>query len=79
MRDRGILYDDVITAIKNGEIIEDYPDAYPFPACLILSIKPYPLHVVCGMGNDKLFIITAYRPDEEEWTSDWKKRKATET
>jgi len=75
MYERGILYDDVISSIKNGEIIEDYPEAYPFPACLILSIIPYPLHVVCGLGDDKLFVITAYKPDAEEWTSDRKKRK----
>jgi hypothetical protein len=76
MRERGILYDEVITAIRTGEIIEDYPDAYPFPACLILCIETHPLHVVCGMGDDRLFIITAYRPDAKEWTSDWTKRKA---
>jgi hypothetical protein len=75
IRERGIRYDDVIAAIKNGEIIEDYPNAYPFPACLILSVMPYPLHVVCGLGDGKLFIITVYRPNENEWDSDWRTRK----
>ena len=30
--------DDVMNAINNGEIIEQYPDDYPFPSCLILGI-----------------------------------------
>jgi hypothetical protein len=75
MRERSIQYEDIITAIKNGEIIEDYPEAYPFPACLILAANPYTLHVVCGLGNDKLHIITVYKPDKNEWTSDFRKRK----
>jgi hypothetical protein len=75
MHERGIKYDEIIAVIKSGEIIEDYPDAFPCPACLILSAVPYPLHVVCGLGHDKLFIITAYKPTTEEWTSNWKVRK----
>jgi hypothetical protein len=32
MRKRGIQYDEIVAAIQSGEIIEDYPDAFPFPA-----------------------------------------------
>jgi hypothetical protein len=78
MRERNIRYDDVIAAVMSGEVIEDYPDAHPFPACLILGVAPYPLHVVCGLGNGKLFIITAYRPDTGKWAAGWKKRKETD-
>lgn len=34
-----------------------------------------PLHVVCGIGDDKLWIITAYRPDETMWDSSFTRRK----
>ncbi len=34
---RGILIADVEYAIMNGEIIEEYPEDYPFPSCLILN------------------------------------------
>jgi hypothetical protein len=73
--DRRISYDSVITAIMNGEIIEEYPDDYPFPSCLISAIDPYPLHVVCGLGNGQVFIITAYKPDSGMWEADNKTRK----
>ena len=34
---RGIRMDDVIVALGNGEIIEQYPNDYPFPSCLVLG------------------------------------------
>ena len=64
-------------AIRNGSIIEDYPDDYPYPSCLILGYAEdeQPLHLVCGAGEGTLFIITAYRPSPEKWEADWKTRK----
>ena len=64
-------------AILNVSIIEDYPDDYPYPSCLILGYAEdgRPLHLVCGAGEGTLFIITAYRPSPEKWGADWKIRK----
>ena len=38
-RERGIKYSDVINCIIVGEIIEQYPNDYPTPSCLILGIN----------------------------------------
>ena len=35
-----------------------------------------PMHVCCAIGDNKLWIITAYYPTEEKWESDYKTRKA---
>ena len=35
--ERGIKIVDVIEIINMGEIIEQYPEDYPFPSCLILG------------------------------------------
>jgi hypothetical protein len=75
MRERRVKYDDVVSAILSGEIIEDYPDDFPFPSCLVLSTSKYPIHIVCGLGNGKLFIVTAYKPSAAEWAAGWKERK----
>jgi len=78
MRERGIKYDDMVHAIASGEIIEQYPDDYPHPSCLILGATASDkrrLHVVCGVGNGRLWIITTYFPDVEKWESDYKTRK----
>ena len=34
---RGISTNDVKSALTNGEIIEHYPNDYPFPSCLVLG------------------------------------------
>ena len=71
LEQRGILLDDVISCIQSGKIIEQYPDDYPFPSCLILglSIKNQYLHVVVGSNLETLWIVTAYYPDSEKWES----------
>lgn len=77
MIERDIKRNSVIKAILNGEIIEDYPEDFPFPSCLILgySIDGKPLHVVCSIGQDYLWIITVYHPDSNKWEPDLKTRK----
>ena len=73
-QERGIAFNDIVNAILRGEIIEQYPDDYPYPSCLILSDGP--LHVVAGIGQGMIWIITAYKPTAQKWESDWKTRKA---
>lgn len=74
MIQRGISREEVKAAIMTGEIIENYPEDYPHPSSLILSGKEA-LHIVCGMTDTELWIITAYRPDPQEWTPDFKTRR----
>ena len=75
---RGISLDDIKDVIKTGEIIEDYPDDYPYPSCLILgkNLHEEYFHVVCGLGEEEIWLITAYKPSVEKWGSDLKTRKA---
>ena len=73
---RGILRQEVKDAIITGEIIEEYPNDYPFPSCLMLGENR--LHVVCGIGAGTLWIITAYRPAIEKWELDLKTRRGNQ-
>lgn len=74
---RGISMEDVTAALLDGCIIEDYPDDYPYPSCLVLgiSLNGKPLHVVCGSNEEELWLITAYYPDPDTWSDDFKVRK----
>ena len=74
---RGISIEDVESALLNGEIIEQYPEDYPHPSSLILGLTKAGkhLHVVCGVSDLELWLITSYYPDAEEWESDLKTRK----
>ena len=77
-KERGIKIGYVRNALLNGEIIEQYPDDYPFLSCLVLGScnGEKPMHVCIGLGNNQLWIITAYYPDTNEWEDDFKTRKA---
>lgn len=78
---RGILISEVEYAIMHGEIIESYPDDFPFPSCLILCIlqNNKPLHVVCSVGDGFLYLITAYHPTPDKFGPDHKTRIREET
>lgn len=69
---RNILILDVKQAISNGRIIEYYYDDYPYPSCLIIGKNKIgnTIHIVCGMNNNLLYMITAYYPDSKEWKED---------
>ena len=76
---RNILQSDVENALKNGEIIEQYENDYPFPSCLVygINLNNEVLHIVCGSNDEELWIITAYYPDNKDWENDLKARKET--
>ncbi len=77
-KERGIKLAFVRNALFNGEIIEQYPNDYPYPSCLVLGYmnNNAPIHVCVGIGDGKLWIITAYFPNTNEWENDFKTRKA---
>ena len=77
LKARKIKLTDIYAGIDNGEIIEQYPDDKYYPSCLILYIRVNgePVHFVCSMGNNKIYIITAYNPDLGRWENDFKTRK----
>ena len=76
-RQRGIRAVDVRQAVLNGEIIEQYPDDFPFPSCLILGRdhNGAVLHVCMSDEGSASRIITAYRPNPDKWSDDFKHRK----
>jgi hypothetical protein len=64
----------------NCEVIEDYP-AGPraLPDCLILgeSKSGEVFHAVLAIdaNNERLLVVTVYKPDSEEWDDGWRSRK----
>ncbi|MCM1335667.1 MAG: DUF4258 domain-containing protein [Eubacterium sp.] len=76
-KERGIKLSYARNALLNGEIIEQYPSDYPYPSCLVLGFSDgaKPIHVCLGLGDDKLWVITAYYPDINVWESDFKTRR----
>ena len=77
LRQRGIKQKDIKNCVMTGEIIEQYPDDFPFPSCLIFgyTINNKILHVVASDEGTISRIITAYFPDNDKFENDCKTRK----
>lgn len=77
LQERNIYREDVLNVIFTGKIIEQYPDSYPYPACLVigLSLNNEYLHIVAGANDDHISIITAYFPTNEKFENDLETRK----
>ncbi|MCC6095772.1 MAG: DUF4258 domain-containing protein [Eubacterium sp.] len=74
--ERGIKIADIINAISSGEIIEQYPEDFPVPSCLILgSSGSKKLHIVASIKDNMIWLITAYIPDDGLWDESFRIRK----
>jgi hypothetical protein len=73
--ERDIEEEEVVEAILNGTIIEEYPDDKYGPSCLIFGHNGdgRPIHVQCSLPPD-IWVITVYEPDPKQWV-DFRKRR----
>ena len=76
MFERDIFEEEIEETIKSGEVIEEYLDDKPYPSFLALKFFDKPLHVVFAKNekDNEIIIITAYYPDKEKWSDDYKTR-----
>ena len=74
--DRMISTGDVRKVLVDGKIIEDYPEDTRGHSCLILGWGKdgRPIHIVCAPKDEYLAVITAYIPDEAQWSKDFRTR-----
>lgn len=65
---RQITISELKEAIKNGIVVEIYPDDRPYPSCLIMGKVRggFPLYVVCAV-EENVHIITAHWLDPTKW------------
>lgn len=77
MQERDISRVDVKKCITDGEIIEDYPDDFPHPSCLIFgyTVNEKIIHVVAGCDGEYIYIITVYYPNTIKFEDDLKTRR----
>ena len=62
--------------IFDGDVIEEYPEDARGHSCLLLGFGDdgRAIHVVCSPKVEYLAIITAYLPDEDDWSDDLRMR-----
>jgi len=75
-----LLVRDVVKGIASAELVEDYPRFPKGPCVLVLMHDPSgaPVHAVWGIPKGQsgpAVLVTAYRPDPEKWSDDFRSRK----
>ena len=78
MFQRGISKDDVMRALRDGNVIEEYLEDQPYPSRLIMGWSgSRPLHVVASDNPtaQETIIITVYEPDPEKWDLSFRRRR----
>lgn len=76
----GLLAVEIIEGVADGACVEDYPDYAKGPCVLVLQQdrEGRPIHVVWGIprnADSPAVLVTAYRPDAEQWSADFMRRK----
>ena len=76
----GILLDDLKGGVRAAIVVEEYPDAFKGPSVLVLQCDRdgKPLHILWGIPKGvggPATVITAYRPKESRWSSDFMRRR----
>lgn len=72
-----ITLDEVLVAIADGQILEDYAEHRRGPCCLLYgrTYRERPLHVVCTTAHTLLIIITVYEPSPPKWVNPTQRRE----
>ena len=75
----GISVKDIINSVSEAAVVEDYPTFPKGPAVLVLQFDTnrQPVHVVWGIPqghSSQAVLVTAYRPDPERWSGDFRER-----
>ena len=76
--ERHVSVKNTLSAIKAGDVIEDYSSETPEPSRLILGFQgKRPFHVVTSenLEMNETTVITVYVPDADKWKKDSRTRR----
>lgn len=78
MREKHISRQDILSAVDSFEVIEEYPKDRYLPSYLVFANNSGDVfHVLFAIDiiADNVRVVTAYRPNPDEWGSDLRMRK----
>jgi hypothetical protein len=78
---RHITRQEILEAVDTYEVIESYPQDKYLPSYLLLGqAQGSGFHVLFAVDveGDNVRVVTAYRPDPNEWESDMRTRRSVQ-
>lgn len=78
MFQRRVSESEVLDLLEHGEVIEERPNAQPYPKLLVFKfVNGRPLHVAVGLNEEesRCSVITMYEPDTDTFLEDLRTRR----
>jgi len=72
---RHISRQEIYDAMNSYEIIESYPEDKYLPSYLVIAADKFHVLFATDVAGDNVRIVTAYRPDPDEWEPGFRKRR----
>jgi hypothetical protein len=66
----------ILDAIDSFEVVEEYPQDKYLPSYLVLGASSFHVQFAVDVEGDNVRVVTAYRPDADQWESDLKTRRS---
>jgi hypothetical protein len=77
-RERAITREQAKRVMQEGQILEQYPRASPFPKCLMMAVlePSRPLYVALAYDEDTdyIHVITVHWLDPSKWENPWTRK-----
>lgn len=73
---RYLTRDEILDTVNSYEIIESYPEDKYLPSYLVLAATSFHVQFATDVEGDNVRIVTAYRPDANQWETDLKTRRS---
>jgi len=80
LRGRSIQRQEILDAVDGYEVVESYPGDKYLPSHLVLARygqEAFHILFATDVVGENVRVITAYRPDPDEWNPDLKTRRDT--
>lgn len=73
---RHISRDEILNAVDSYLLVEAYPDDKYLPSYLVLAGGTFHVLFAIDAEGDNVRVVTAYRPDPDEWEPGFLRRKS---
>jgi len=76
LHQRSISRQEILAAVDSYQLVEEYPDDKYLPSYLVRADSAFHVLFATDVPDRNVRVVTAYRPDLEEWHPDLLRRKS---